>query len=69
MNVDYVAGRRNIGPNEVRRRRRLGFIGAAASVLLFLLLLWLDAPKPTRVLLALPILTSVLGFVQAACDT
>ncbi len=69
MKADHVPGRRNIGPNEVRRRRRTGIVGAAASILLFLLLLWTDVPKPTRVLLALPILTAVLGFVQAACDT
>ncbi len=69
MKADYVPGRRNLGPDEVRRRRRLGIIGAASSILLFLLLLWSDAPRPTRVLLALPILAAALGFVQAATET
>jgi len=69
MHTDYVAGRRNIGPNEVNRRRRLGFIGVAASVLLLLLLHWTDAPRLTRVLLAFPILIATLGFVQATSET
>jgi hypothetical protein len=69
MKADYLPGRRNIGPNEVRRRRRSGYIGAAASVLCFLLLLWADAPPFTRVLLAFPILMGTLGFVQAHHET
>ncbi|HEX9724488.1 MAG TPA: hypothetical protein VGC53_09440 [Vicinamibacteria bacterium] len=69
MKADYLPGQRNIGPDEVRRRRRLGFIGAAASVLCFFLLLWADAPRFTRVLLSFPILMATLGFVQAHHST
>ena len=69
MKADYMPGRRNIGPNEVRRRRRLGFIGAGASVLCFVLLLWVDAPRFIRLLLAFPILMATIGFVQAHNET
>ncbi|HLE22203.1 MAG TPA: hypothetical protein VJB88_13915 [Vicinamibacteria bacterium] len=69
MKVDYLPGRRNIGPREVRRRRRLGLMGAAASALLFLVLLWTDAPKPARALLAFPLLVATLGLVQASSET
>lgn len=69
MKADYVPGRRNIGPHEVRRRRRFGLIGAAASALLFLLLLWLDAPRLARVLMAFPLLFATLGLVQASAET
>lgn len=69
METDYAPGRRNIGPNEVRRRRRHGFVGAAASIVLFALLLWADAPRLTRILLALPLLVATLGFIQAASET
>jgi hypothetical protein len=69
MEADYAPGRRNIGPAEVRRRLRLGLIGLAAGILLFLGLLWTDAPPLTRLVLALPLLAASLGFVQAACET
>jgi hypothetical protein len=55
MEADYAPGRRNIG--------------LAAGILLFLGLLWTDAPPLTRLVLALPLLAASLGFVQAACET
>ena len=69
MKMDYLPGRRNIGPREVRRRRRLGLMAAAASILLFLLFLWTDAPRSARALLALPLLVATLGLVQASSET
>ena len=44
-------------------------MGAAASALLFLVLLWTDAPKPARALLAFPLLVATLGLVQASSET
>ena len=69
MKTEYAPGRRNIGPNEVSRRRRHGFIGAGATIFLFLLLIWMDAPPLARVLLAAPIFVAALGFIQAASET
>lgn len=66
--ASYEPGRRNIGPAEVRRRQRLGIIGAVASVLLFALYL-VGAPRSARSLMALPLLLTALGWVQAMAGT
>jgi len=69
MAVDYVPGRRNIGPHEVRRRRRSGLLGAAVSLVLLALLVWLEAPPLARLALFVPILIGTLGFVQSFFET
>jgi hypothetical protein len=61
----YEPGVCNIGPAEIARRRRAGHVGLAASVGLFTLLLLVDAPAPTRLLVALPAITSASGYLQA----
>lgn len=67
--ASYEPGRRNIGPAEVRRRQRLGIIGAVASVLLFAALYLVGAPRSARSLMALPLLLTALGWVQAMAGT
>ncbi len=61
----YVAGACNIGPEEIARRRRSGWIGLAASVVLAVGLLAVGAPTWTRLLLALPLYLAAIGFIQA----
>lgn len=66
MNDQYVPGVCNIGPDETARRRRVGEVGAAVTVGLAALLVLTRAPRPWRLLLALPATASALGFLQAA---
>jgi hypothetical protein len=61
----YVPGTCNIGPAEVARRRRVGHLGVALTVLLALLLLRLGAARPWRLLLALPATMAAAGYLQA----
>ena len=61
----YAAGRCNIGPAEIARRRRFGHLGLLASVGLLLLLLAGDAPREARLLLFFPATGSTVGYLQA----
>jgi hypothetical protein len=63
--TDYVPGVCNIGPAEIARRRRTGHLGAIAAVALLALLLVLDAPAWTRLLVFLPAAVSASGYLQA----
>ena len=62
----YVPGVCNIGPAEIARRRRSGWIGAVATVALWAVLAVLDAPPVLRLLTFLPAAMSAAGFLQAA---
>ncbi len=61
----YVAGVCNIGPAETGLRRRLGWLGLAAALLLAAGLLWLAVPRWWRVSVFLPAMLSASGFLQA----
>ena len=63
---EYQPGVCNIGPAEIRRRRRVGHIGLAATLGLLAVLLLLDAPPLLRLLVALPAAVSASGYLQAA---
>jgi hypothetical protein len=61
----YQPGVCNIGPAEIRRRRQIGWLGLAGTVGLGALLLLLDAPAVTRLLVAIPAAGAFSGFIQA----
>lgn len=61
----YAAGTCNIGPPEIARRRRSGYAGLAAALVLAVLLLVTDAPPVLRLAVALPLFTGFLGLLQA----
>src|SRR3990170_7790879 len=61
----YAAGRCNIGPAEIARRRRFGHLGLAVSDALLLALLGTDAPREARLLLFFPAAGSAVGYLQA----
>ena len=61
----YQPGVCNIGPDEIARRRRSGHRGALVSVGLFVFLVAIDAPPPTRLLVALPAMGAASGYLQA----
>jgi len=62
---DYRAGVCNIGPAEIRRRRRAGHMGLAATIVTFVALLVIGAPQPVRLLVALPAAAAASGYLQA----
>ncbi len=63
--ASYQPGVCNIGPEEVRMRRRSGYAGLAVSAVLAGGLLVSRAPRPARLLVALPLTGGVVGLLQA----
>lgn len=61
----YRAGACNIGPAEIARRRRAGYVGVAAAAVLAILLVVFDAPAAARLAIAVPLSVGILGFLQA----
>lgn len=61
----YVPGVCNIGAWEIRRRRAFGIAGIAAAVVLFAVLVAVDAPAWTRLLVFLPLAGGVFSWLQA----
>jgi hypothetical protein len=61
----YQPGVCNIGPAEIRQRRRVGWIGAAAAVVFLVLAFALNIPAPYRLLVLLPVGMAASGFLQA----
>jgi hypothetical protein len=64
--VEYVPGVCNIGQAEIRRRRRSGWIGLGATILLEAVLAAFRVPAPWRLFLFLPASLGAAGFLQAA---
>jgi hypothetical protein len=61
----YVAGACNIGPWEIRRRRRSAIAAFIGAGVLFALLVAIGAPGWTRVLLLLPLWGGAISWLQA----
>lgn len=59
----------NIGPNQRRLRRNLGFWALGLAAALGGLLLWVGAPAPYRLALAPFVLGGLLGLLQARGST
>ena len=65
-NDKYVPGVCNIGPAEINRRRRSGWVGLGATILLWMAFWFFRVPAPWRMLLFFPAFLSAEGFLQAA---
>jgi NhaP-type Na+/H+ or K+/H+ antiporter len=63
--TDYVPGACNIGPAEIRRRRRGGIASGAMVLAGLAAAVALDLPRPFRLVLAVPAGLSALGLLQA----
>lgn len=61
----YRPGVCNIGPAEIARRRRTGHVGVIAAAILLVILVALDAPPVTRLLVAIPAMLAASGYLQA----
>ena len=62
----YQPGVCNIGPAEIRMRRRTGWLGAIVTVLALVGFVLLHTPDPWRVIIVLPAGLGATGFLQAA---
>jgi hypothetical protein len=63
--IEYQPGVCNIGPAEISRRRRAGYVGLAATVVLLGVLVAIGAPPFARLIIALPAAVAVSGYLQA----
>jgi hypothetical protein len=61
----YVPGVCNIGAWEIRRRRRFAYIGFAAAAILFAILVAIEAPAWTRLVVFLPLASGLVSWLQA----
>ena len=61
----YQPGICNIGPAEIARRRRAGHVGLGVAIGLLAGLLVIDAPAPSRLVIALPAAVAASGYLQA----
>ena len=62
---EYVPGVCNIGPAEIASRRRAGHTGVISAVALLAILVAVDAPPITRLLIFLPVAVGASGYLQA----
>jgi MFS family permease len=65
VTTDYRPGVCNIGPAEIARRRRSGHVGVITAVILFGVLVAIDAPPLARFLVAAPAIIAASGYLQA----
>jgi hypothetical protein len=63
--LDYQPGVCNIGPDEIRRRRRSGHVGVIGSVVWLGILIAIDAPAIARLTVAIPATIAASGYLQA----
>jgi hypothetical protein len=63
--VAYEPGVCNIGPDEIARRRRTGHAGLIASAVILGLLMAVEAPHWTRLVLVATAAASASGYLQA----
>jgi hypothetical protein len=61
----YQPGVCNIGPAEIARRRQAGHVGLGVAIVTLAVLVAIDAPPVTRLLIALPVAASASGYLQA----
>ena len=66
LSGEYAPGLCNIGDDEIRRRRLGGWVGAAGTVVLWIVLVAMGAPSAWHFLIFLPAAMAAAGFVQAA---
>lgn len=61
----YVPGVCNIGTQEIKRRKQVGWIGLIATVVLWALFIRLDLTSVWQLILFFPAMMSAIGFMQA----
>ena len=64
-NEAYIPGQCNIGPDEIRKRNRIGFIGLALMIVFVIVAEVYQIPKGWKLLLFAPTAYALSGFIQA----
>lgn len=63
--VKYIPGVCNIGPAEIARRKRSGWVGLIVTLVLWGVFVWFNTPAIFRLLIFFPAMASASGFLQA----
>lgn len=61
----YIPGVCNIGKNEIKRREQAGWFGVITAVILYSLIVYLNAPRLWRLIIFIPTTMAAIGFLQA----
>lgn len=61
----YIPGVCNIGKSEIKRRKQAGWFGVLASIILYSLIVYLNAPRLWRLIIFIPATVAAIGFIQA----
>ncbi|OGZ44195.1 MAG: hypothetical protein A3J55_04300 [Candidatus Ryanbacteria bacterium RIFCSPHIGHO2_02_FULL_45_17b] len=61
----YIPGVCNIGDEEIKMRKRAGWGGLIATIILWGLFIWFNTPQIWRLTLFFPAMMSATGFLQA----
>ncbi|HEY4715729.1 MAG TPA: hypothetical protein VII00_01335 [bacterium] len=61
----YIPGVCNIGPEEIQKRKLVGWVGLIATFGLWTFFIWNNTPAPWRLTLFFPGIISAVGFLQA----
>ncbi len=61
----YVPGVCNIGENEIKIRKSAGWIALIITVILYISLVFLEAPRFWRLFIFVPATAAAIGFLQA----
>jgi len=62
--LEYIPGTCNIGPAEIKGRKKGAIFNTILGIAIIILLLLIHAGKPWRLLLFIPATMAVLGFQQ-----
>lgn len=63
--AQYIPGTCNLGPEEINRRWRIGYLGTAATILMVLLIELTHQPQWTKLLILIPVYYALSGYLQA----
>ncbi|MCX9012120.1 MAG: hypothetical protein OIN66_13495 [Candidatus Methanoperedens sp.] len=61
----YIPGVCNIGKSETKRREQAGWLGVITAVILYSLIVYLNAPRLWRLIIFIPAAIAAIGFLQA----
>jgi len=64
--IKYMAGVCNIGPEEIKRRRNIGWLGLVITLVLLAILVATGVNHWWRLFMFFPVTLSASGFIQAA---